>query len=636
MVDGFVRVGVATPDVKVADTSYNSLTAISAMKDAAADDVAILVLPELHLTSYTCQDLFFQTSLQTGAVDALLSVIEASATYEVLTIVGVPLVCEGKLYNCAAVVEKGRLLAVIPKTYLPNYHEFYEMRWFASACDEYKTITVGDYTVPFTTDCLIQSRRHPDVTVAVEICEDLWAPNAPSIAHSLAGATIIANLSASNDLIGKREYRRNLVNSASGRYSGAYLYACAGPGESTTDVVFLGHDMISENGVMLAESDGVFTGLLYSEIDVEKLKSQRMRNTTFAPQGSDLYTKVFFDTDIKDVNLTRYVDPYPFVPSDETGRERRCEEILTMQSMGLVKRLEHIGNEKVVVGISGGLDSTLALLVCVRAFDYLKLARDGIIAVTMPCFGTTKRTKGNAGELAKALKVTLREIDITRSVRQHFSDIGHDESDLSVTYENSQARERTQVLMDIANSESAIVVGTGDLSELALGWATYNGDHMSMYGVNSSIPKTLIKHLVRHAASLTEDVVIRDTLHDILDTPVSPELLPAINGTISQVTEDLVGPYELHDFFLYWAVRWAFSPKKVYHLALYAFKDGYEKEVIKHWLKVFYKRFFSQQFKRSCLPDGPKVGSVALSPRGDLRMPSDARSALWIDQVGNL
>jgi len=636
MVDGFVRVGVATPEVKVANTSYNSTTAITAMKDAAANDVAILVLPELHLTSYSCQDLFFQKTLQEGAVNALLAVIEASADIEILTIVGVPLVCEGKLYNCAAVVEKGHLIAVVPKKHLPNYHEFYEMRWFAAATDEQKEITIGSDTVPFSPKVLIQSENHPHVTIAVEICEDMWAPNAPSISHSLAGATIIANLSASNDLVGKREYRRNLVNGASGRYSSAYLYACAGPGESTTDIVFLGHNMISENGVMLAESKGVFTGLLYSEIDVEKLASQRMRNTTFSPQGHEQYTTVLFRTEIKDIHLSRSIDPYPFVPSSQTGREERCEEILTIQAMGLAKRLQHIGTKKVVVGISGGLDSTLALLVCVRAFDYLSLQREGIIAITMPCFGTTTRTKSNATKLAEALKVTLKEIDITASVRQHFTDIGHDENDQSVTYENSQARERTQVLMDISNSEGAIVVGTGDLSELALGWATYNGDHMSMYGVNSSIPKTLIKHLVHHVASLSVDPIIRETLHDILDTPVSPELLPAKDDVISQVTEDLVGPYELHDFYLYWAIRWGFSPEKVYHLALYAFKNVYDNTTIKRWLKVFYKRFFAQQFKRSCLPDGPKVGSVALSPRGDLRMPSDAQSSIWVEKVEKL
>ena len=636
MVDGFIRVGVATPDVKVADTQYNKNSAIEMMKESVKSDIALLVLPELHLTSYTCQDLFFQRTLQEGAKRALLDLVEASKTLPLLTIVGVPLVCEGKLYNCAVAFENGKILAVIPKTHLPNYQEFYEMRWFSSALEKDMEITIGEQTVLFSKNVLFQSKYHPDVTIGVELCEDLWAPNAPSIQHTLAGATIIANLSASNDLVGKREYRRNLVNGASGRYSGAYLYACAGPGESTTDVVFLGHNMISENGVMLKESKGPFNGLIFSEIDVEKLKAQRIKNTTFFSHGRDGYTTIPFETPIKDVRLSREIDPYPFVPSNKVGREERCEEILTIQTMGLVKRLQHIHLNKVVVGISGGLDSTLALLVCVRAFEYLKLDKKGIIAITMPCFGTTRRTKSNASKLASALGVTLREIDITASVRQHFTDIGHDEKNQSVTYENSQARERTQVLMDVSNSESAIVIGTGDLSELALGWATYNGDHMSMYGVNASIPKTLIKHLVEHVATLSDQKIIFSTLYDILDTPVSPELLPAINGEISQVTEDLVGPYELHDFYLYWAIRWGFSPSKVYHLAIYAFSPRYDEKVIKQWLTTFYKRFFSQQFKRSCLPDGPKVGSVALSPRGDLRMPSDAQVTLWLEEIDKI
>ena len=636
MIDGFVRVGVASPKVKVADTSYNSQTAIEMIDEAVKREVALLIFPELHITGYTCADLFYQQKLQQSAEEALFRVVEATKGKEILVVIGVPLVVDGKLYNCGVAIEYGHVLAVVPKTHLPNYGEFYERRWFCPAPTEPILISMGREMVPFTTKVLLQSKYHKDVVVGIEICEDLWAPFAPSIDLVRNGATIIANLSASNELVGKKEYRKMLVNGASGRYSSAYLYANAGPGESTTDVVFLGHSMISENGVMLNESSGVFEGLLYSEVDVEKLVAQRLKNTTFSSAFDEDYHIIEFSTQLKKVALTRTFSPHPFVPNDDGEREERCEEILTIQKMGLVKRLEHTKIKKVVVGLSGGLDSTLALLVSMLAFDYLNLDRKGIIAITMPCFGTTTRTKQNAISLSEALHVSFKDIDISSSVKQHFIDIGHDGENLDVTYENSQARERTQVLMDVANSEGALVIGTGDLSELALGWATYNGDHMSMYGVNASIPKTLIRILVNHIAFTTSDEQLKKILLDISNTPVSPELLPAIDGVISQVTEDIVGPYELHDFFIFYAIRWNFTPTKVFHLAQHAFKEMYNDVTILRWLKTFYSRFFSQQFKRSCLPDGPKVGSASFSPRGDLRMPSDASSVLWLEEVNEL
>ncbi len=636
MVDGFVRVGVATPKVKVADTAFNTQTAIEMIDEAVKHDISLLIFPELHITSYSCQDLFYQKKLQLEALDSLFCVAEATKGKEILVVIGVPLVVEGKLYNCAVAVEYGHILAVVPKTHLPNYGEFNERRWFSPPLQEVKYIPLGIELIPFTPKILLQSKHHSEFVVGIEICEDLWAPRAPSIDLARNGATVIANLSASNDLVGKREYRRMLVNSASGRYSSAYLYANAGPGESSTDIVFLGHSMISENGIMLCESNDYFEGLLYSEIDVEKLVAQRLKNTTFSPSCDSDYLKIEFSTQLKNVPLTRCISPHPFVPQEMNERANRCEEILTIQKMGLVKRLEHTKIKKVVIGLSGGLDSTLALLVSILAFDYLKLDRKGIIAITMPCFGTTKRTKQNAIELSGASKVTFKEIDITSSVKQHFIDIGHDGTSLDVVYENAQARERTQVLMDVANKEGALVIGTGDLSELALGWATYNGDHMSMYGVNASIPKTLVRVLVHHVASTTDNSNEKKVLLDILNTPVSPELLPSVNGEISQVTEHIVGPYELHDFFIYYAIRWNFTPTKVYHLAKVAFKGVYDDEVILTWLKTFYSRFFSQQFKRSCSPDGPKVGSASFSPRGDLRMPSDASSCAWLDEVNAL
>ena len=636
MIDGFVRVAVASPKIRVADVQHNSDAVIAMMGEAVDNDVALIVFPELVVTGYTCADLFFQRPLIQATIDGLEKIARASEGIDLTVIVGAPLLVRGKLYNCAVVIEDGHFLAAVPKTHLPNYSEFYEKRWFTPAPDALQYITLAADTIPFGTSILLESTSCQDFRVGIEICEDMWAVEPPAIRLVKQGATVIANLSASNDIVSKDEYRRMLVQSSSGRYSAAYLYANAGVGESTTDVVFLGHCMISESGSMLAESEVPFEGMVYAEIDIERLLSERLSHTSFEISGRQDYTTVRMNTILKDVYLSRPIPRHPFIPPQGESSRSRLEAILLMQSMGLVKRLEHIGARKLVLGISGGLDSTLALIVAVRAFDHLSLDRKGIIAVTMPCFGTSERTKMNAYELAGAYGITLREIDITRSVRQHFSDIGHDENDQSVTYENSQARERTQVLMDLANTEGAIVLGTGDLSELALGWATYNGDHMSMYGVNASIPKTLIRSLVSYSITISDQETLRRTLQDVLDTPVSPELLPPSEGEISQRTEDLVGPYELHDFFLYYMLRWSFSPTKIFHLAKVAFSSEYTPSSILSWLRTFYRRFFSQQFKRSALPDGVKVGSVALSPRGDLRMPSDASAAVWIEEVNDL
>lgn len=636
MKDGFVRVAVATPKVKVADCIYNTEQTLELIEKAEATCVSLVVFPELGLTAYTCADLFLQPTLLNGAMQALEKIVEASRSFQVVSVVGLPVVWHGKLYNCAAVVHKGEVLGVVPKVHIPNYNEFYEYRWFTRAPEENGLIDIAGSTCPFGTDILFQSETMMNFTFAIELCEDLWVPSPPSVRHAKEGATVLVNLSASDELVGKAPYKRQLVENQSGRLVSAYLYASAGPGESTTDMVFAGHDMIAENGMMLAESATPFEGLLSTEIDVDKLASERRRSNTFEISDERLHDRIGFSQSLQEIDLSRTFNRYPFVPQEGPDRKQRCKTIRMIQELGLVKRVQHTGLQHVVIGLSGGLDSTLALLVAVDAFDRLGLPREKIIGVTMPCFGTTERTKGNAHSLANALQVTLREIDITKAVLQHFSDIGQDESTHDVTFENAQARERTQVLMDIANKESALVIGTGDLSELALGWATYNGDHMSMYGVNASVPKTLIRHLVALHAETADSKEIERVLLDVLDTPVSPELLPAKEGRISQVTEDIVGPYELHDFFLYYALRWSFGPAKVYRLANHAFDGLYGKETILRWLHIFYRRFFSQQFKRSALPDGPKVGSVAVSPRGDLRMPSDASSRLWLDELESL
>lgn len=635
MKQGFVKAAAVTPKIKVADTKYNAELILDMMKESTRQGAKIVVFPELCLTGYTCQDLFLQERLLQGAKDALMKLVKESASLDAIFFVGLPYEILGKLYNVAAVFSHGEVLGLVPKSYLPNYNEFYEARHFVSGAELATEVVLPDGScVPADRDLLFVCEQMPKLRIGVELCEDLWTPNPPSISHALAGASVLVNLSASNELTGKDSYRRELVSGQSARLLAAYIYASAGEGESTQDLVFSGHNIIAENGQILAESRRFGHGILYSEIDVERLCAQRRRMTTFVTEDQT-HTEILFSLKIEETKLTRFIDPAPFVPTDRQNREKRCDEILMIQAMGLKKRLEHTG-ANAVVGISGGLDSTLALLVTVRAFDLCGRDHKGITAVTMPGFGTTDRTYDNAVKLIQSLGAEFVEVDICQSVNVHFSDIGQDPSVHDVTYENSQARERTQILMDIANKKNALVIGTGDLSELALGWATYNGDHMSMYAVNASVPKTLVRHLVRYYEDTCEDKQLSDTLYDVLDTPVSPELLPPEDGKISQKTEDLVGPYELHDFFLYYMLRQGFSPAKIYRLAKIAFAGTYEDAFILKWLKTFCRRFFAQQFKRSCLPDGPKVGSVAVSPRGDLRMPSDACATLWMEELNTI
>ena len=635
MRQGFVKAAAVTPKIKVADTKYNAELILDMMKESTRQGAKIVVFPELCLTGYTCQDLFLQERLLQGAKDALMKLVKESASLDAIFFVGLPFEILGKLYNVAAVFSHGEVLGLVPKSYLPNYNEFYEARHFVSGAELATEVVLPDGScVPADRDLLFVCEQMPKLRIGVELCEDLWTPNPPSISHALAGASVLVNLSASNELTGKDSYRRELVSGQSARLLAAYIYASAGEGESTQDLVFSGHNIIAENGQILAESKRFGHGILYSEIDVERLCAQRRRMTTFVTEDQT-HTEILFSLKIEETKLTRFIDPAPFVPTDRQNREKRCDEILMIQAMGLKKRLEHTG-ANAVVGISGGLDSTLALLVTVRAFDLCGRDHKGITAVTMPGFGTTDRTYDNAVKLIQSLGAEFVEVDICQAVNVHFSDIGQDPSVHDVTYENSQARERTQILMDIANKKNALVIGTGDLSELALGWATYNGDHMSMYAVNASVPKTLVRHLVRYYADTCEDKQLSDTLYDVLDTPVSPELLPPEDGKISQKTEDLVGPYELHDFFLYYMLRQGFSPAKIYRLAKIAFAGTYEDAFILKWLKMFCRRFFAQQFKRSCLPDGPKVGSVAVSPRGDLRMPSDACATLWMEELNTI
>lgn len=631
MHDGFIRVAAATPQIQVADCPGNAASIIALIREAAARDIQLVVFPELCLTGYTCSDLFLSRTLQQGALAALQTVARATAGLEPLCVVGLPLAWGSGLYNVAAVVQAGRILGFVPKTQIPNYAEFYEARHFQPGPRQ-AVICLDGINYPLGTSLLFQCREQRDFALAIEICEDLWVPHSPSLDHARAGATVIANLSASDELIGKADYRRLLVQSHSGRLACGYVYADAGEGESTTDLVFAGHNLIFENGRPLAESVLFSTGLTSADLDVQNLASERRRQNTFTAAGSADYQVIEFSLPLHPLQLCRPVAPHPFVPASAADLSGRCEEILTLQVQGLKKRLSHTRSRSAVIGLSGGLDSTLALLVTGRAFDALNLPRAGITAVTMPGFGTTDRTYSNALHLARSLETTLREISIREAVTLHFSDIGHPGDLHDVTYENSQARERTQILMDIANQTGGLVIGTGDLSELALGWATYNGDHMSMYAVNCSVPKTLVRHLVRHAAGQSEQGLAQ-VLLDILDTPVSPELLPPKDGQIAQQTEHIVGPYELHDFFLYYLVRFGFRPAKILRLASLSFAGQYEPAVIRQWLTVFVKRFFSQQFKRSCLPDGPKVGSVTLSPRGDWRMPSDAVAALWLAEI---
>ncbi|MEG1658566.1 MAG: NAD(+) synthase [Oscillibacter sp.] len=636
MKDGFVSVACGTPPLRLADCDYNAEQTFTLMRSAAQAGAKLLVLPELGLTGYTCGDLFHQDSLLRGAEEALHTVLEATRHLDLIAAVGLPLRHDNKLYNTAAIIQSGKILGLIPKTHLPNYGEFYEKRQFAPAPAENGVATLCGQTAPFGTKLIFACRDLPALVLGFEICEDLWAPVSPSAALCAAGATVIGNLSASNEVLGKEEYRRRLVTMQSAKLLCGYVYASAGEGESTSDAVFGAHQMIAENGSMLQESR-FEQGLSLSEIDVNRLCFERRRTQVFgaSPAG---YETIPFSLTVEETALTRYVAAQPFVPENKEDRDARCREVLLIASLGLKQRLLHTGAKTAVVGLSGGLDSTLAVLITGLAFQMADKPTSEILAVTMPCFGTTDRTRNNAVILAEKLGATLRTVDISQTVRSHFHDIGHDMGDLSVTFENAQARERTQVLMDMANATGGLVIGTGDLSELALGWCTYNGDHMSMYGVNASIPKTLVRHLVAYLArdNAEKDEALREVLEDILDTPVSPELLPAVKGKISQETENLVGPYELHDFFLYQMLRWGDSPKKVFRLAVYALGDKYSRDVILKWLKVFYRRFFSQQFKRNCLPDGPKVGSVALSPRGDWRMPSDACAALWQAEVDTL
>ena len=636
MKDGFIKVAAATPEIRLADCKFNGEQIVRAIEAAQAQGAKVLVFPELCLTGYTCGDLFLQDLLLRAAEEALQSVMKQTADKDILCLVGLPLRRESRLYNCAAVFCRGELLGVVPKRNIPNYSEFYELRHFSPAGDGIEWITLAGQEVPFGQNLLFCCRELPEFVVAAEICEDLWVPQSPSIRHAAAGATILANLSASDETIGKSDYRRMLVEAQSAKLVCGYLYADAGEGESTTDLVFSGHNLIGENGAILAESALFQNGILYSEIDVQRLMSERRRMNTYPAVPAEEYLRVAFSMPLAETALTRRVEMRPFVPEDGADRKKRCESIFAMQVNGLKKRLAHIGAKTAVIGISGGLDSCLALLVTVKTMDALHRSRKDILAVTMPCFGTTKRTKTNAEILCERLGVTFRTVEISESVLLHLRDIEHPTDVYDAAYENAQARERTQVLMDLANQTGGIVIGTGDLSELALGWATYNGDHMSMYGVNASIPKTLVRYMVDYVARDAGDAKLFEVLMDILDTPVSPELLPAKDNEIAQKTEDLVGPYELHDFFLYQVMRMGFAPAKVYRLAVYAFRGVFSPDVIKKWLRTFYWRFFAQQFKRSCLPDGPKVGSVTLSPRGDWRMPSDAYVRIWLDEVENL
>ena len=638
MKDGFLKAAAVSPSLRVADCAYNTDQIITALENCAAQGVKLAVFPEFCITGYTCGDLFFQHTLQQGALNGLARIIEASKELDLVALVGLPLMVRGQLYICAAAVCGGRLLGLVPKTWLPNYGEFYEKRQFTAGSAQVETIFVCGQDVPFGTSLLFCCRQMPSLVLGIELCEDLWSALPPSTFHALAGATVIANLSASDETVGKAEYRRSLTANQSARQLCCYIYASAGHGESTQDMVFGGHNLIAENGVILAESKPFAgQGAAVTELDCQRMESERAHNTSFATR-TDGYRTVYFDLALTETSLTRYIDPAPFVPHDAQRRAERCELILKMQTDGLAKRLEHAHAKTAVIGISGGLDSCLALLVAVRAMKQLGRPLTDVLAVTMPCFGTTKRTRSNAELLCDELGVSFREIDIARTVHSHFADIGQDESVLDVTFENGQARVRTLELMDLANRTGGLVVGTGDLSELALGWATYNGDHMSMYGVNAGVPKTLVRHLVRYEADTAYSEALRQVLLDILDTPVSPELLPAKDGEIAQKTEDLVGPYELHDFYLYYVLRFGFGPAKIFRLAQAAFagREEYPDEVLVRWLKNFYRRFFTQQFKRSCLPDSPKIGSVTLSPRGDWRMPSDACSALWLEELENL
>lgn len=636
MKHGFIKAAAVTPEIRVADTVYNAEKIILGIEEAAGNGAKIIVFSELCITGYTCGDLFLQELLLRKAEEGLLAIAEHTKEIDALVFVGLPIRRDNKLYNAAASIYRGKILGFIPKANIPAYAEFYESRHFTEGNREPAGYTMKngeEETIPFGTNLLFEIEGIEGLKVGCEICEDIWVADSPANAHAKAGATVIVNLSASDETVGKDEYREMLVKSSSARNIAGYIYANAGEGESSQDLVFGGHNIIAENGTILAQSKRFGNQIIYGDIDIHRICHERRRMNTYRQEGAERYLTVRVPMRQEKTEIMRTFDRMPFVPEEKGKRDKRCEEILSIQSFGLKKRCQHTGCQKAVVGISGGLDSTLALLVTVRAFDMLSLDRKNIVSVTMPCFGTTDRTYDNACKMAKVLGTSLREVNIKRAVTLHFEDIGQDMDNHDVTYENGQARERTQVLMDIANQENALVVGTGDMSELALGWATYNGDHMSMYGVNAGVPKTLVRHLVQYYADTCRDKELEAVLLDVLDTPVSPELLPPVDGAIAQKTEDLVGPYELHDFFLYYMLRCGFEPEKLYRIACRSFAGQYDKEVVLKWQKAFYRRFFAQQFKRSCLPDGPKVGSVALSPRGDLRMPSDACGRIWLEEL---
>ena len=641
MKQGFIKVCAATPKIRVVDCESNGTEIIRLLQAVNSENVKLAVFPELCITGYTCGDLFLQNTLLREAKKQLGRIIKAATEMDMLVVVGLPLAIKGKLYNMAAVIKSGELLGLVPKSHIPNYGEFYERRYFHPGEEEIDFISLElDGTlydeIPVGSKLLFEAENMPDFVLAAEVCEDVWVPIPMSSHHALAGATVIANLSASDETAGKGEYRRELIKGQSARTICGYIYADAGEGESTTDLVFAAHNMICENGTVLKEAAPFQNEMLITELDLERVMNERRRMGSFFndQENRNCYDTVYFKFDkIEDTLLTRTFAKTPFIPENKAIRDARCKEIFEIQAMGLKKRMEHTNCKCAVLGISGGLDSTLALLVTIRTFELLGLDKKDIITVTLPCFGTTDRTYQNAVTMAKQLGTTFKEINIKAAVTQHFEDIGHDASVHDVTFENGQARERTQILMDLANEYNGMVIGTGDMSELALGWATYNGDHMSMYGVNASIPKTLVRHLVAFYAENIEDKALANALWDVLDTPVSPELLPPKEGEIAQKTEDIVGPYELHDFFMYYILRFGFEPKKIYRIACQTFEGEYEEEIIYKWLYTFYRRFFTQQFKRSCLPDGPKVGSVGLSPRGDFRMPSDACSTAWLKEL---
>lgn len=624
---GFIKVAAATPSIKVADCAYNADRILSLVKEAHEEGVHLLVLPELCITGYTCGDLFFQQALIESARECAIKVA-SRVPRNMVVVFGAPVELRGKLHNCAIVACAGKVLGIVPKINIPNYQEFYEQRWFTPALPNEESVEFGDDVVYMGGKLIFTCNQIPYFRLACEVCEDLWVPNPPSVNHAINGATVIANMSASDEVTGKSAYRFNLVQGQSARLVCGYVYADAGEGESTTDLVFVGNNMVCEDGLCLASHSMKPDALLVTELDLQRLEHERRIRNTFVTTNDKQYRYIGFDIELGETSLTRVVDSHPFIPSNDGEANRRYEEVLTLQALALKQRLTHTGCRSAVIGISGGLDSTLALIATVKAFDMMGLDRGNITCITMPCFGTTAKTRSNAVILSERYGCTVMTIDITAAVLQHFADIGQDPEVYDVTYENSQARERTQVLMDVANKNGGMVIGTGDLSELALGWATYNGDHMSMYAVNASVPKTLVRKLVEYTARTPDDSILSDTLKAILDTPISPELIPG-----SQITEDFVGPYELHDFFIYNVLRWGSSPSKVYRLAKHAFAGEYSDETILKWLKVFYRRFFSQQFKRSCMPDGPKVGTVTLSPRGDWRMPSDACVRTWQEEL---